>query len=922
MFRRIKEFIFDTMQPRYFFMTAFITGLFVILIGRLFLIQILKGDEYSGNHKKRIEKEIVIPGVRGKIFDRNGKLLAYNKMSKSLVVENVISDNNLNEKEYNETVNRIAIQVVRILNRNAEQMNRSVPIVINSTGNYEFSVYDQTLLQNFLKNAFNKQDVNQLTPREKSVTADQFVRAFAFGKADEELLESVTCFHLPEDLTQEEVLQVLNIRFNMFLNRFRKYRKKVVAENLSDRTIVDITENKANLPGVTIEDRMTRIYNDAYAMSNIIGYVGPATGEEPDSDANDMIGKMGIEKNLNDVLKPENGSRKIYVDSIGNVIEEGDEVRPGTGEDVYLSIDADYQRYIYNLLEDFFIDFWLKHMTPSMNIKKDVRESDTYWISAGEIYDSILSNGLINLHRLRREDATETERKLMETLDAGAVAALDDMKSALLSETPMKDMDEQKYVYVKYFNKVMREEKILLADGIDESDKIPRRWLDNEISPKEYLYWLISENHIDTNSLEMEEKYSSTEEVSKRVIDKVTEIIRRRTDFIPIISKNMVRAGTFNGTELLTVLYDQGVLPKDDMYEQFKGGVDPYEFLRELISSKRLTPGQLAVDPFSAAVTVNDPHTGKVLAMVSYPGYDSNKMGDDNYITYLLSTGSTPMINRPTGMMKAPGSTYKPLTEIAALTEGIIGAGDGVVCTGQFDRVTPSPKCWVYPNNHGTVNAVTGLANSCNVYFNELGWRFGLQNGYYNSERGLARMAEYAKMFGLDRTTGLEIDEAVPKISDDNAIFSAIGQGSHLYNITNLNRYFSVIANGGDVLEFSVVNKTVDTESGQEHVYEPKEPEHITLDSNALSTVRQGLIEVVKKSYNAPSFEDVGAVVAGKTGTAEENLARNNHSLFVGYVPAEAPEIVSGIILPNIPAYTYHTDLSGKIMKYYIENLR
>lgn len=190
---------------------------------------------------------------------------------------------------------------------------------------------------------------------------------------------------------------------------------------------------------------------------------------------------------------------------------------------------------------------------------------------------------------------------------------------------------------------------------------------------------------------------------------------------------------------------------------------------------------------FCGAVVTN-PNTGEVLACVSYPGYDNNRLSnvmDRSYYVQLSMGMSRTFYNRATQEKTAPGSTYKMLSSVASLTEGVINGNSYISCSGVFDKITPSPKCWIYPSAHGSLNVVGALQHSCNDFFYEVGYRLGQDsNGNYDSDTGLEKLAKYAKMFGFDQTSGIEIPESQPQISDFDSVRSAIGQGTNNYTVS------------------------------------------------------------------------------------------------------------------------------------------
>ena len=217
-----------------------------------------------------------------------------------------------------------------------------------------------------------------------------------------------------------------------------------------------------------------------------------------------------------------------------------------------------------------------------------------------------------------------------------------------------------------------------------------------------------------------------------------------------------------------------------------------------------LTPAQLHLYPSTASVVVTDPDTGDVLAMASYPGYDANKINDETYYKKLLSDPANPLLNYATQQLTAPGSTFKMVTATAALGENVINLYDKINCKkkSSFTKVKEDPnppKCWVYPGKHGKQNMEGAIANSCNMYFYEMGYRLGTDaSGTYNSNYGIERLQKYAALYGLDSTSGVEVSESEPSLLSSDPIRGAIGQDTNAYSTASLARYVSAVANGGD----------------------------------------------------------------------------------------------------------------------------
>lgn len=226
--------------------------------------------------------------------------------------------------------------------------------------------------------------------------------------------------------------------------------------------------------------------------------------------------------------------------------------------------------------------------------------------------------------------------------------------------------------------------------------------------------------------------------------------------------------------ELLLMLHEQGSLPLDaSVAERVRIGQGPShrQILIEALQKGTLKPDQMAIDPYSASAVAVDIHTGEVLALVSYPSYDSNEM-THNFNRYYSSLQDgiderNLLWNRGLMTVKAPGSTFKMVTALAGLAEGVITPETSISCSGPFTKAgMPHPNCWYYTNNgygHGAVDLRRALEVSCNSYFYEVAYRLGIQNG--GAYGGIEALAQAAEVLGLGDNTGIELQETSPNIS-------------------------------------------------------------------------------------------------------------------------------------------------------------
>ena len=162
--------------------------------------------------------------------------------------------------------------------------------------------------------------------------------------------------------------------------------------------------------------------------------------------------------------------------------------------------------------------------------------------------------------------------------------------------------------------------------------------------------------------------------------------------------------------------------------------------------------------------------------------------------------------------------------------------------------------------------------------------------------------------------SGIELEESTPHISDQDAVPSAIGQGTHNYTTVGLARYVTAVANSGTCYNLSLLDKTTDSEGNLIQDFTPEVRNQITLAQSTWDSIHTGMKKVIEaKTY----YKDLGVQAAGKTGTAQESKKRANHALFVGYAPYENPEISIATRIAFGYTSDYAAEVSRDVLKYY-----
>lgn len=891
----LRELLDKFLSSRLRVLQALLVFFACILILRLFVLQILRGEDFQQNYNLRIERKEKIDATRGNIYDRNGELLAYNKLAYAVTIED--SGSYSSRREKNEALNEELYQLISNIEKNGDSLNVTFGIVMDSIGAYSFTATGVSL-QRFRADVFGYASINDMKynetigKNEADASADDIMK----------YLYSEDRYNVSDQYSEAMRYKIAVIRYNMGLNSYQKYIATTIATDVNASTVAYVMENKNELVGVEIEEKTMRCYENAEAFSGIIGYTGKistdeynAMVEEDDSvTLNDVIGKAGIEQSMNAYLSGTKGSQTVYVDSIGNLIEMTDHTDPIAGGDVYLSIDKNLQISAYQILEQEIAGIVYSKI---QNIKEyKVAEDDTdpdIIIPIYDVYFALVNNSLIQTDHFESADASAMEKTVLSAYHSKERSVFQELSNLLNSSNPVvySQLEDEYQNYMTYIVKMLKSEGILDADAIDNNDETQMKWMNEELSVNEYLLYCIEKNWIDITKFAESAKYVDTNEIYDSLVAHILEALDADPGFEKQVYYYAILQDQISGSQLCVILFDQGVLEMDEKaYASLSQGGSAYNFLREKIKNLEITPAQLALDPCTGSSVVINSQTGEVLACVSYPGYDNNRLAasDSSYYAYLNVNQSNPLYNYATQQRTAPGSTFKPVSATAGMVEGVIDPSTEILDEGIFTKVSNKPKCWAYPSNHGSINVSEAIRDSCNYFFYEVGWRLAGGNDY-DDAKGIEAIQTYAKMFGLNDKTGIEIEESAPKIATEYPVMAAIGQSDNNFTTISLARYATAVANGGTVYNLTLLDHVTDDKGETIASYQADVKNHVdALDSLEWNAIHSGMRMVVE---NLSYYDDFPIAVAGKTGTAQQARTRPNHALFIGYAPYDNPEI-------------------------------
>ena len=675
----IKEFLKKFFSSRLFVLAAVFIILFVTIIIRVFTLQIVNGKSYQENFSLLIQQTRPVEAARGNIYDKNGKLLAYNELAYSLSI--IDNSTYSSTKEKNESLNSELAEILGVLDENGESITNDFKIQLNKDGTYSFTVTG-TSLDRFRADIFGKSNIDDLSYNDEY----QFDEAKATAEQIMNYMMGEKKYNISNAYSQKIAYEIVVIRYAIDGNFYARYKEVKFATNVSDKTVAYVNEHIDDLNGISVNEDMIRKYNYSEYFSSIIGYTGRISeteyndlkNEDDSYTQNDTIGKAGLEQYYESYLRGKNGESKFYIDNVGRITEVISNTDSVAGDDLYLSIDADLQKATYLALQN----------EIAAVVYLNIKDGN---ISMNEVYTALIGNSVIDTEHFKSKKASDTEKTVLNSFKSTQKTKLKKIKQELTtSPETLKEMSDETLDEFTYIIQMLKDKHVLLKDEIDENDATYKQWKDQKISPKEYLKYCINQHWIDISLLEVDEEYADSTEIYDALSNYILDNVKKDTEFSKIIYQYMIDRGEISPRQLCLLLFDQGVLDYDDatINKLRNGSLSPSSFLMQKINNIEITPAQLALEPCTGSCIVTDEKTGEIRAMVSYPGYDNNKMAngvDADYFNALQNDKSMPLYNYATQQRTAPGSTFKLVSATAGLAENVITVSDQIRCTGIYN---------------------------------------------------------------------------------------------------------------------------------------------------------------------------------------------------------------------------------------------
>lgn len=893
----LKERLGELLRNRLFVLLAAAAVIFMILVGRLFYMQIVNGEEADASLTSSVTREVTIPAARGNIYDRYGRPLAVNEAAFSVEIDDSIT------VDY-EDADAEAVSLYKKLIKNGYVVGDDLPITKDAP--YEFTISSDELEE-------WKTNIG-LTKKQMNYTAEETLNYLyeRFGITD-------------ADMTEEEKRALVSLGINI-------NDKNIMITNL----IMTIETN-----GGEIVDELPISQEQPYYFlledeDEILSWKSSVSmsEEELDYDAEEsmryLIELFGIPENISPSMQrkvaavryslylqrykkyqPVTVAREINDEVIATVEENLDKF-PG------VSVETESMR-VYEDGEIFSnIIGYIRQISDT-----ELQEYSEYGYTSGDIV------GKTGIEKVMELELNGQDGKMLVEVDN-----MGRKISTLETEAPVSGDDVfltiDKELQISAYNYL----KDALADAIitrltSELEK------DVPVTLKQLFTSMIDSNNISvTEVMKAEDGY---QKVLKDIIlahDPDIDVTdsEDKTEAKQVLT-NAVDNGTISYTTLIYVMIEQGVITADDNYKAriASGELTPFNVIIEKLESGDLEPAETGLEPCTGSVVVSNVNSGEVLALVTYPSYDNNELVNtfnNEYYNKLLEDPTTPLVNRPLMQKKAPGSTLKMITAIAGLETGVIIPDTQIRDKGVFkDAGTPYANCLIYSLNgstHGYVDVSHALEVSCNYFFYEVGYQLGNDTENPRSLKGITILDEYYDAFGLNSPTGVEIGESAPSMASPSykeevikwqnpeatssqtawtsgdTIRAAIGQSVNSFSAASMNKYVATLANGGTRYKMHLLDKVKSSDGTVTEEVEETVENVLEIAPENLEAVYEGMLLVTQGSKGTLRnvFKDFPIDVAAKSGTAEENKNLSSHVWFVGFAPYDDPQIAVTVMIP------------------------
>lgn len=884
------------MKNRLFVLLVIVAAIFAVLVCRLFYMQIVNGEEASAGITSSVTREVSMPAARGNIYDRYGRPLAVNEAAFSIEIDDSIA---VDYEDKNEQV----VKLYEKMKENGYTVTDNLPISRDTEP--KFTISGDELEEWKTDIGLDKKQMRYDAVRTLEYLYDSYGLD---GTVDENKKREIVSLGI--NISDKNIM-IMNLIMTIESNGGEIVDELPVSE---DRPYTFIIEN---------EKEIQRWKKDV-----------SMDGEELDNTAEEsmeyLIDLFGIPQNMSPAMQrklaavryslylqrfkkyqPVTVAREIN-DKIIAEVKENLDIFPGVSVETESMRKYEEGDKFSNILG------YIRQISD-----EELKEYEQYGYDSGDIV------GKTGIEKVMELELNGKDGKMLVEVDN-----MGRKISTLETEAPVSgndvfltiDKDLQIAAY-NYLEDALAEAIITRLTSELEKD-VP-------VTLKQLFTSMIESGSISVSSImKAEEGYQLTLKNLILSYNKDIDISdsEQKTAAKQVLTK-AVEDGTLSYTTMIFVMLEQGIITADDNYRSriVSGELSPLEIIIDKLRTGDLTPAETNLNPCSGSVVVSDVNSGKTLALVTYPSYDNNELVNtfnNEYYNKLLEDPSTPLVNRPLMQKKAPGSTLKMVTAVAALETGIITPEQTIKDEGLFTKAgTPYARCMIYSLNgstHGYVNVSHALEVSCNYFFYDVSYMLGGETDDPTSLKGITILDEYYDAFGLNSPTGMEIGENPPSMASPSykeeimkwqnpeatpsqtrwtsgdTIRAAIGQSVNSFSAASMNKYIATLANGGTRYKMHLIDKVKSSDGSVTQQTEEVVENIMEIDRANLDAVYEGMRLVTQGSKGTLRnvFKDFPIDVAAKSGTAEENKNNSSHSWFVGFAPYDNPQIAVTVMIP------------------------
>lgn len=905
--RKYLDSMLEMFRNRIVVMFLVVCGLFMLLVARLFSLQIVNGEKYDASITASVSKTVTVTASRGNVYDRNGVPLAVNNVAYSVQIDNSVSLDLTNYRA------QLVLQLVEALWAQGAEFVDTLPI--STTQPYTFEMTGETARQLNKAEKSWKQGIG-LSGSALQYTAEECL-AYLYEKYD-----------VPERFTTAQKRAFVSLCLDLSDRNLMALTLAVKMDEFGETLTDELPLSQSYPYTLQFNENQTREqswkksmgmkdaeleYDSLQTLDYLRSYFGL-----PEGLPNAVVrNTLGIRYSL--YLQRYQQYQSVTIateisDRTLAYVEENQDIFPNVIINTVSLREYPQGQYFSHLLG------YIRQMTESdfALYKDDVDEAGNAIYSATDIV------GQSGIEKLYERELNGTDGTISIEVDSqGRRMSVIDTTQPVSGKDVVLTLDSklQKLAYDKLEDELRKViVRKLTTSGSDS------------VSLVDLFSSMVSANHISASKIRR-----ATEGVQFEVYQLflAQNLEFEPEDEVEVLQNYILDAltrGAITSRQALLLAMEQGtvVSTAEERDAVQNGTIAPLTMILNKLESGELTPADTAVDPCTGSVFVTMVDSGEVLVSVTYPSYDNNMLVnnfDNEYYNDLLQDTNTPLVNRPLKQKKAPGSTFKMVTALAGLETNVISTNTIIRDLGLYrDAGTPYARCWIYSNSgstHGNLGVAEALEVSCNYFFYEVAYRMG------NATEGasldsITTLNEYMVAFGLNTVTGVELEEYSPTMAspyykermvklynpdastsqtrwtDGDTIRAAIGQSVNSYTPAQITRYIATLANGGSLYRLHMVDSLQNPDGSVYSEVDEVIENVTTFDPANLATVYQGMYQVTTgvRGTLRNSFRNFPMKVAAKTGTAEEDTSRSSHTWLVCFAPLDDPQIAITVMIP------------------------